>query len=301
MIIDGKKISNERLATLKEKIEFVTNDGIELPAPKLVIIRVGNDAASEVYVRQKVKAASEVGISTEVIIMDEDSECEEVEARIEHYNNDPTTNGIILQLPLPDYLKCWESRLIDVIDPIKDVDGLTTIAIAALRSGHPAQCFEPCTAKGIMALLGDAHIEVSGKIALIIGRSNIVGKPVADMLMREGATIICAHSKTPHEILVKFAQTADIIVSAVGKPGLLAPNEINPNAAIIDVGITRVDGEAANGSIKQIKPRLVGDLYPTIGADDCRAITPVPGGVGPMTVCMLMENTWRAYLIQNEL
>lgn len=299
MLIDGKEVARRITDALKERIEFVTDCG--LPRPMLAIITVGNNPSSAVYVRQKLRVAADIEIDTLHMECEEDSSIEEIQNTIRKLNINPEINGIILQLPLPDHFTKDEVRaLIDTIDPTKDVDGLTTTSIGRLRSGD-TRVFEPCTAAGIVALLAQYCGSVKGKVALVVGRSDIVGKPVADLLMREGATVICAHSKTPHSTLVGFAKSADVIVCATGKPGVLAPDEVNRDAVIIDVGITRVDGEATDTSIKQMKSHLVGDLYPTVNENHCRAITPVPGGVGPMTVAMLMNNVYEAYARQNEI
>lgn len=287
MLIDGKAVARQITDALKERIEFVTDCGS--PRPMLAIITVGDNPSSKVYVRQKLRVAAEVGIDTLHVECEDDSTIEEIQATIRALNDNSEINGIILQLPLPDHFMRGEVReLIDTIDPAKDVDGLTTTSIGRLRSGD-TRVLEPCTAAGIVALLLQYCGSISGKTALVIGRSDIVGKPVADLLMRKGATVVCAHSKTPHSTLVGFAKNADIIVCATGKPGVLAPNEINRGAIVIDVGITRVESA------------IIGDLYPTINESHCRAITPVPGGVGPMTVAMLMDNVYEAYARQNNL
>lgn len=301
MLISGKEVAAKIRADLKDRIEFVMDAGA--PRPKLAIVTVGDDPGSAVYVRQKEKAAQEVGISVEHITCDSDATTEEVKSTIEILNVRTDINGIIVQLPLPTHFtKAEVNDIIDTIDPAKDVDGLTTETVGKMWKYDGAHTgFLPCTAEGIWGLLSYYGVEMCGKTALIIGRSQIVGKPIVNLLLDEDMTIMWAHSKTPHGTLVELAKRADIIISATGKPGLLAPDEINPDSVIIDVGITRVSGDASGGGIKQTAPHLVGDLYPTINETNCRAITPVPGGVGPMTVALLMSNVYDAYAQQNKL
>jgi methylenetetrahydrofolate dehydrogenase (NADP+)/methenyltetrahydrofolate cyclohydrolase len=277
MILDGKVVAADIKRRLKEEIDAVaTND---YRRPKLVIITVGDDPASKVYVRNKMKAAEEVGIEVEHRCFADGIEKDDVLNVIQYYNNEHLVDGIMVQLPLP---KGWDERaIIDAIDPNKDVDGLTTTNIGRLRSGQ--DCLKPCTAKGIIDLCKYYDIELDGKDVTIVGRSNIVGKPLADMMMAEGATVTQCHSHTSD---VRFHTVpADIIVTAIGKPTFFGRSYIGYGRVVIDVGINR-----------DVEGRLCGDVDFDDVKDCCSAITPVPGGVGPMTVAELMANTvesWR--------
>lgn len=245
-----------------------------------MIISMGEDPASKVYVRNKLKAAAEIGIIANHFPMQADLVTTEyVKETISLFNKDPYLDGIIVQLPLPKHLD--ERAIIDAIDPEKDIDGLTTTNIGRLRSGQ--KCFKPCTAAGIIDLCKYYGIELDGEDVTIIGRSNIVGKPLADMMMAKGATVTQCHSHTSN---TRFhTLPADIVVTAIGKPKFIDRSYIGYEQIVIDVGINR-DEEG----------RLCGDVDFDDVKDNCSAITPVPGGVGPMTVAELMKNTviaWR--------
>ena len=271
MILDGRIVATDIKQRLKEEI----NGRMDVIGrrPKLVIITVGDDPASKVYVRNKIKAAEEVGIVTKHYCFAIDDESEAVLELIDRLNDAPTIDGIMVQLPLP---KGWDERIIiDAIDPAKDVDGLTTTNIGRLRSGQ--DCLKPCTAAGIIDLCKYYNIELDGKDVTIIGRSNIVGKPLADLMMAEGATVTQCHSHTSD---VRFhTLPADIVVTAIGRPKFVGRGYIGYERVVIDVGINHdEDG------------RLCGDVDFNDVKDYCSAITPVPGGVGPMTVAELMKN-----------
>ena len=278
MVLDGRIVAADVKQRLKEEI----NERMDVIGrrPKLVIISVGDDPASAVYVRNKMKAAEEVGIEVKHHQFGTTKkDAFEVISAIYFYNALQEIDGIMVQLPLP---KDWNERaIIDAIDPGKDVDGLTTINIGRLRSGQP--CFEPCTAAGIIDLCKYYNIGLEGKNVTIIGRSNIVGKPLADMMMAEGATVTQCHSKTKN--LTNHITGADIVVSAVGKPKFLTRKNFSfMTEAIIDVGINRdEDG------------KLCGDVAFDEVVYYCNYITPVPGGVGPMTVAELMKNVVEAW------
>lgn len=276
MILDGKIVAADIKQRLKEEIDAVVINGYR--RPKLVIISVGNDPASKVYVRNKMKAAEEVGIEVEHRRFADDVKKDAVLNVIQYYNNEHLVDGIMVQLPLPKHLD--ERTIIDAIRPTKDVDGLTTTNIGRLRSGQ--DCLKPCTAKGIIDLCKYYDIDLDGKDVTIVGRSNIVGKPLADMMMAEGATVTQCHSHTAD---VRFhTLPADIVVTAIGKPKFVGRGYIGYERVVIDVGINR-DEEG----------RLCGDVDFDDVADYCSAITPVPGGVGPMTVAELMSNTVEAW------
>ena len=277
MILDGKIVA----ASIKEQLKEEINGRMDAMGrrPKLVIISIGDDPASKVYVRNKIKAAEEVGIEVEhKIFGTTKKDFMAVISAIFFYNGYDKVDGIMVQLPLP---KDWNERvIIDAIAPAKDVDGLTTTNIGRLRSGQ--DCLKPCTAQGIIDLCKYYSIELDGKDVTIIGRSNIVGKPLADLMMAEGATVTQCHSHTQH--LRFHCHTADILVSAVGKPNFLGYHDVMEDTIVIDVGINRDE----NG-------RLCGDVDFEEVEGKAEHITPVPGGVGPMTVAELMKNVVQAW------
>ncbi len=266
MIIDGKSVAQEIKTQLITKIDKV------MIKPCLAVVQVGNDEASNVYIKAKEKACKEVGLYFKHIKLSEDNKEIEIINKIKELNNDEYVNGILVQLPLPD--KFNKNRIINVIDKHKDVDGLTLYNMVKLYKGTPN--ITPCTPKGIMRLLEHSEIEIEGKNVVIVGRSELVGKPLAMLMMHQGATVTICHSKTTD--LKSHTINADILVSAVGKANLITADMVKDNAYVIDVGINRIDG------------KLCGDVdFENISkkAD----ITPVPGGVGPMTIAMLIENT----------
>lgn len=277
MILDGKIVAASIKEQLKEEIDAaVANGGHK---PRLVIISVGDDPASKVYVRNKMKAAEEVGIDA----LHKQFDANEFGLKICRYisalNQAEDVDGIMVQLPLPKHLD--ERAIIDAISPAKDVDGLTTTNIGRLRSGQ--DCLKPCTAAGIIDLCKYYNIELDGKDVTIIGRSNIVGKPLADLMMAEGATVTQCHSHTKQ--LHNHTDYADIVVSAIGQPKFITDFHVHGCQTIIDVGINRDE----NG-------KLCGDVDFDEVKSFVENITPVPGGVGPMTVAELMKNVviaWR--------
>lgn len=281
MILDGRIVAADIKQRLAKEIGEALVEGKR--APQLVIISVGDDPASKVYVRNKMKAAEEVGIEVNYIPFTEYADIPFIINVIDDFNKDTGVDGIMVQLPLPSYLD--ERAIIDAIDPAKDVDGLTTTNIGRLRSGQEPY-HEPCTAKGIVDLCKYYDIELDGKDVTIVGRSNIVGKPLADMMMAEGATVTQCHSKTQQ--LSYHTKMADIVVCAVGKPKMLTGRDVWDADAIIDVGINRDENGKLCGDVD------FDDIIEQHGKEV--NITPVPGGVGPMTVAELMKNTviaWR--------
>lgn len=276
MILDGKIVAADIKQRLKEEI----NGRMDVIGrrPKLVIISVGDDPASKVYVRNKMKAAEEVGIEVEHRCFADDVEKDKVLNVIQYYNNEHLVDGIMVQLPLPKHLD--ERTIIDAIRPTKDVDGLTTTNIGRLRSGQPG--LYPCTAKGIIDLCKYYNINLDGKDVTVIGRSNIVGKPLADMMMAEGATVTQCHSHTKQ--LQNHTDYADIVVSAIGQPKFITDFYVHGCQTIIDVGINRDENGKLCGDVDYENVRVVAEH-----------ITPVPGGVGPMTVAELMSNTVEAW------
>lgn len=247
----------------------------------LAVILVGENPASEVYVRNKIKACEQVGYRSLLVRLPQEATTDEVLAAIERLNADAAINGILLQLPLP--AQCDEQRLLAAIAPEKDVDGLHIVQRGRLFCGMPALL--PCTPYGIMTLLKAYHIDPQGKHAVVVGRSNLVGKPLAMLLLAANATVTVCHSRTVD--LAAVCRTADILCVAIGKPRFVTADMVKQGAVVVDVGINRVDGH------------MCGDVDYDAVAPLCSYITPVPGGVGPMTVTMLLQNTLQAYIQSN--
>ncbi len=269
-ILDGKKMSAEIRASIKEKVLLLKEKGI---VPGLAVILVGDNPASKVYVGQKEKGCLEAGFASFLHRLPGTTSQEELLALIDKLNADKTVHGILVQLPLPRQID--PDTVLAAIRPEKDVDGFHPVNIGRLVAGLPAS--EPCTPKGILRLLKSTGIPLSGKEAVVIGRSNIVGKPVALMLLAESATVTICHSKTAD--LAEHARRADILVAAIGKPRFVTADMVKEGAVVIDVGINRLE------------EGLVGDVDYEPVAEKASWITPVPGGVGPMTIAMLLENT----------
>ena len=257
--------------------------------PGLAVIIVGHDPASEVYVRNKHKACEELGIYSEVIEMAEDSSKEEILARIDSLNKDEKIHGILVQLPLPKALRSAEEEILDSIDPVKDVDGFHPVNVGRMVKGEEALL--PCTPHGCLKMLELAGIEIEGKKAVVVGRSNIVGKPMLHLLLARNATVTICHSRT--ENLPAVTREADILVAAVGRPKFITADMVKEGATVIDVGINRLP-PAEPGA----KGKLVGDVDFEAVKEVAGAITPVPGGVGLLTVAMLMENVVQAAEMQ---
>ena len=283
--IDGKA----KAAELSEKIaadtaELLENHGIQ---PGLAVVLVGEDPASQVYVRNKKKRAESCGFLSIQHTLPADTPQDEVLELIESLNADAKIHGILVQLPLPDHLD--EQTITQSILPSKDVDGFHFINIGKLTSGNLADAFIPCTPAGCMLMIGDYLGEdLSGLTAVVVGRSNIVGKPMASLLLKANATVTVCHSRTPD--LPGVVRGADIVVAAVGRPNMITGDWLKPGAVVIDVGINRIETEVDG----EKKSRLTGDVDFEGASDVARAVTPVPGGVGPMTIVMLMANTLRA-------
>ena len=257
--------------------------------PGLAVIIVGHDPASEVYVRNKHKACEELGIYSEVIEMPEESTKEEILARIDSLNKDSKIHGILVQLPLPKALRSAEAEILDSIDPMKDVDGFHPVNVGRMVKGEEALL--PCTPHGCLKMLELAGIPIEGKKAVVVGRSNIVGKPMLHLLLAKNATVTVCHSRT--ENLPAVTREADILVAAVGRPRFITAEMVKEGATVIDVGINRLP-PAEPGA----KGKLVGDVDFEAVKEVAGAITPVPGGVGLLTVAMLMENVVQAAEMQ---
>lgn len=275
-IIDGKALSLKIRESLKAKISA---KGI---APGLAVILVGSDPASQLYVNSKHKFATEVGIKSFQHLLPQNTSEEELLNLIKKLNDTEEVSGILVQLPLPKHIN--ENKIIEAISPLKDVDGFHPLNVGNLVIGNP--CLVPCTPFGCIELIKTVTPDLSGLKAVIIGRSNIVGKPMASLLLKENCTVEICHSRTKD--LIKECQTADILVAAIGKAEMISGDYLKEGAIVIDVGINRTE----NG--------LKGDVEFSSASLKAKAITPVPGGVGPMTISMLLQNTLTAYQMQKE-
>ena len=275
-VIDGKAFA----ARLRDRIADYARAFEGKPRRKagLAVVLVGEDPASEVYVRSKARATVEAGMASFEFKLPADAPEDELLARVRALNADPAVDGILVQLPLPGHMN--EDKVIAAIDPNKDVDGFTAVNAGRLAIGQHG--FVPCTPLGCLMLLRDQLGSLEGLDAVVIGRSNIVGKPMAALLTRENCTVTLAHSRTRD--LPAVVRRADIVVAAVGKPGMVRGSWIKPGATVLDVGINRIEGEGG-------KARLVGDVAFDEAKEVAGAITPVPGGVGPMTIAVLLRNT----------
>lgn len=283
-IIDGKKIAQEIKDELKEKVKSLRERGKEAT---LAVIQVGDDPASSVYVSNKKKACEYIGIQSLSYELPQDTTEKELLDLIGKLNQDDHVNGILVQLPVPKHIR--EDKIIQAISPQKDVDGFHPQNVGKLVIGEKG--FVSCTPAGIVELLKRSGITIEGKNCVVVGRSNIVGKPMALLMLRENATVTIAHSKT--ENLKKICSQADILIVAIGKPQYITAEYIKEGAVVIDVGIHRKETISKDGSVK----KLCGDVKYEEAAARASAITPVPGGVGPMTIAMLMNNCVESILM----
>jgi methylenetetrahydrofolate dehydrogenase (NADP+)/methenyltetrahydrofolate cyclohydrolase len=293
-LIDGKQIAAEVESEVRKECEILAANGI---VPGLVAIRVGDDPASEVYVRNKAKKATELGLKGMQKHLPAATSQRELEDEVDRLNADDSVDGILLQLPLPSHLD--SKALLDRIDPRKDVDGFHPVNVGRLQQGRP--CLVPCTPMGVIRLLESSGIAIGGCRAVVVGRSDIVGKPVAALLLHRHATVTIAHSRTPD--LAGVVREADIVVAAVGKALMITGDMIKPGAAVIDVGINRIEpsfdklallGEAKRNIVLTKGSALVGDVDFESASSVAGWLTPVPGGVGPMTIAYLLKNTVQA-------
>lgn len=280
-IIDGKAIATEIKSELKLAISKII-----ARKPGLAVILVGDDPASHYYVGSKQKSCGEVGMESFKTVLSASSSKQELISVIENYNQDPKVDGILLQLPLPEALRANTQEIIDTISPTKDVDGLTSYNLGQLVVKSPDTVY-PCTPKGCMELLQRSGVELAGKKVLVIGRSILVGKPIALMLNNANATVTMAHSRTKN--LEAEVKSADILIAAIGVPEFIKGSWIKEGSVVIDVGINAIE----DGPEK--KRKLVGDVEYLEAEKRAALITPVPGGVGPMTVAMLLSNTLELY------
>ncbi|HDD6183269.1 TPA: bifunctional methylenetetrahydrofolate dehydrogenase/methenyltetrahydrofolate cyclohydrolase FolD [Staphylococcus aureus] len=270
-ILDGKQIAKDYRQGLQDQVEALKEKGF---TPKLSVILVGNDGASQSYVRSKKKAAEKIGMLSEIVHLEETATEEEVLNELNRLNNDDSVSGILVQVPLPKQVS--EQKILEAINPEKDVDGFHPINIGKLYIDE--QTFVPCTPLGITEILKHADIDLEGKNAVVIGRSHIVGQPVSKLLLQKNASVTILHSRSKD--MASYLKDADVIVSAVGKPGLVTKDVVKEGAVIIDVGNTPDE----NGKLK-------GDVDYDAVKEIAGAITPVPGGVGPLTITMVLNNT----------
>lgn len=275
ILIDGKETARAVRGEIRDAVAAFTKESGVIPG--LAVVIVGDDPASRVYVRNKHRACEEVGIRSDVHALPADTSEAELLTLVARLNADPTVNGILVQLPLPKHLD--EEKVILAIDPAKDVDAFHPVNVGKIMIGNFT--FAPCTPAGVMELLRHYNIPVAGKHCVIIGRSNIVGKPQAMLMLKENATVTVCHSRTVG--LADITRTADILVAAVGRPGFVTADMVRDGAVVIDVGINRT----ADG-------KLCGDVEFAAVSEKASYITPVPGGVGPMTITMLLKNTLAA-------
>lgn len=276
VIISGTEVAKKYKENMKDEIELLIEQGKRVP--HLVVILVGEHPASMSYVKGKAKACAEIGMKNTLINLDESVSEAEVILEIDRLNQDSTVDGILVQLPLPAHIN--KEEIINMIDPEKDVDGFHPLNVGKMYLNQP--CFLPCTPKGIIALLDSIDYDVTGKQAVILGRSKLVGAPVSQLLMQRNATITVCHSKTKN--IEELCKQADILVAAIGKLEFVKAEWIKEGAVVIDVGVNRGDDG-----------KLYGDVDFNSAIEVAGVITPVPGGVGPMTITMLLENTLQAY------
>lgn len=296
-VLDGNRIRDEIKNECRSRVEKLVSRG---RAPGLAVVLVGHNPASEIYVRNKVKTSLDLGIAGETITPPENITTGELLAIIDSLNRSPEIDGILVQMPLPPQIDA--RRILEAVSPQKDVDGLHPCNAGNVVTGRPGP--RPCTPAGIIELLKRYRIPIAGRRAVVVGRSDLVGKPMALLLLHENATVTICHSKTPD--LPAVCREADILVAAIGRPALITSGYIQPGATVIDVGMNRLD---KRGDVERIFPQgrpgsaeklaafdrkgtlLVGDAHPLDVAESAAAYTPVPGGVGPLTIAMLMVNT----------
>ena len=279
ILLDGKQCALDIETQLKATISDLQSQGKRLP--KLVVILVGSNPASVSYVTNKAKACNRVGLLSEIINLPEDSTEADIISEVKRLNADHDVDGILVQLPLPNRMP--SKKIIESIDPHKDVDGLHSVNVTKLVMNEPG--FVPCTAKGVITLLKTYKIPLSGAHAVVLGRSQLVGRPLAQLLTNENCTVTICHSKTVD--IPQYTRMADIVIAAIGQPKMITRDYLSAKAAVVDVGINKVDD------------KLVGDVDFENVVDLVRAISPVPKGVGPMTIVTLLQNTVEAYTLRN--
>ena len=283
-IIDGNELADSIRADLQDNVETLGDDGV---TPGLATVLMSDDPASETYVSMKQKACDEIGMESFHVEIDPDAPAEELYDTIDELNADPEVHGILVQLPLPDHVD--EFQILQQIDPMKDVDGFHPENVGRLVAGNAR--FKPCTPHGVLKMIEDAGVDTEGKDAVVVGRSNIVGKPMANLLLQKedygNATVTVCHSRT--QDLAEKTRAADIVIAAAGVPEMIDGSMLSEGQVVVDVGTNKVDGD------------LVGDVDFDSAKDVVDAISPVPGGVGPMTITMLLYNTVKAASLQHDI
>ena len=281
ILLNGKEVSKKIKEDLKIEVDVLKEKGIN---PKLAVIMVGNNEASKVYVKNKSKACNTIGVEFEEFLLDENITEEELFSLIDKLNDDDSINGILLQAPIPKHLD--QNKAFRRIKPEKDVDGFNPVNVGDLSIGN--DCFISCTPYGVMKILEYYNIELEGKNAVVLGRSNIVGKPMVQCLLSKNATVTICHSRTQN--IKEITKNADILIAAIGKAKFVTEDMVKEGAIVIDVGINRLDDG-----------KICGDVDFSEVESKVKAITPVPGGVGPMTIAMLMNNLVKATKLQNNI
>lgn len=279
LILDGRQVANEVLENISREIEVIKSKKVRLPG--LAVLLIGENPASHTYVKNKEKTCNKLGIYSEVIKLQNNITEKDILKLVESLNSNSKIDGILVQLPLPKHLD--SNKVIESIDPKKDIDGLHPYNMGRLLNNQ--ECLTPCTPKGIMQILKHYSINISGMETVIVGRSILVGKPLSIMLLNENATVTITHSKTKN--IEEVTKKADLLISAIGKANLIKRDWVKKGAIVIDVGINKI--------IDNEKSTIVGDVDFNEVSNICKAITPVPGGVGPVTIAMLMSNTLKAY------
>ncbi len=296
-ILSGEAVAREIRLEVAEAVRDLVSRG--MARPRLAVILAGEDPASQVYVRNKIRACGEAGIESELVRLEGEKDGGRVMAAVRDLNSREEVDGVLVQLPLPG--DADEGRILQALDPEKDVDGLHPVSAGRLLLG--AEGLRPCTPSGIMELLRRSGVELEGRRAVVIGRSEIVGKPMALLLLQANATVTICHTRTRD--LPGVASGADILVAAAGRPGLVTEEYIRPGATVIDVGIHRINredqvldffgaGSKQMAAVREGRSVLVGDVHPRRAAEVAGALTPVPGGVGPLTIACLLQNTLKA-------
>lgn len=284
LILNGREVANEVLKGARNEINLLKGQNKRLPG--LAVILVGNNPASHTYVRNKEKICKEIGIYSEVYILEENITEKELLANVNLLNKSSKIDGILIQLPLPKHIN--SEKVIESIDPEKDIDGLHPYNLGKLLSGQ--SCLKPCTPQGVIQILKHYSINIKGSKAVVVGRSNLVGKPLALLLLKENATVTVVHSQT--QKLSEITKEADILVCAIGRAHFIKKDCVKAGAVVIDVGINSINENGKN--------KITGDVDFEGVKSNCQAITPVPGGVGPVTIAMLMANTLNAYKMRNK-
>ena len=302
-LLDGKRIADEIRAEIKTDVDALRAEGQRPPG--LAVVLVGDNAASQVYVGSKVKACQELGLHSERYDLPAHAPTEELLELVGKLNADPAVDGILVQLPLPDQVD--EAKILEAVDPAKDVDGFHPINVGLLALGQEDRALTPCTPTGVVELLDRYQIPITGARAVVVGRSSIVGKPMAARLLNRSATVTICHSKTRD--LAAVCREADLLVVAIGRAGLVTDEFVRPGATVVDVGMNAVtdpavardlfgDDEKRFAAIERRGQTLAGDVNPRLVGPVAGRLTPVPGGVGPLTIAMLMKNTLKAYRLR---